>query len=533
MGWRARWVRILVLLAAAATTVVAGGPAEPVHEDVNRRLREAAASSQVIGLARAITDRFPHRLTGTPMLEDAGRWAADRLRAWGLEQVRLEPWAFDAPGWTSDAIAVRLVAPVAVPVAAAAVAWTPGTPGPVKAPVVLIDPPAPATRDDLERWFAGRATSLRGRIVVVGTPAPLPPLPPLPTEAPRWRLAEEDLRKRYAPRPAGVAQPAMAAAPPSSPETLSVADRDAAISELLKRHGAVARVTGGRDRYGLLRAVANVVRDVGRHVPWIAIPREEHGRIARLIEVGAAVEMRMEVTNRLWPSGRTAYHVVADLPGTDRAGEVVLLGAHLDAHPLAQGATDNAAGVAVMMEAVRLLRAVEARPRRTVRLVLWSGEEQRVAGSLAWVRTHLGSAEDPGPAFGTLSAAFNLDNGSGRIRGMHVFGPPEAGEVLRQILAPFADLGVVGATTYRNRTPPGSDHAAFSVNGLPGVWVDQDPLDYGEASWHSSADTFERLVEDDLRQAAVVMAAAVYHVAMRDAPLPRFAPSEMPAPGSR
>jgi Zn-dependent M28 family amino/carboxypeptidase len=132
-----------------------------------------------------------------------------------------------------------------------------------------------------------------------------------------------------------------------------------------------------------------------------------------------------------------------------------------------------------------------------------------------------------------LSAAFNLDNGTGRIRGMHVFGPPEAGDVLRRILAPFADLGVVGATTYRNRTPPGSDHAAFSVNGLPGVWVDQDPLDYGEASWHSSADTFERLVEDDLRQAAVVMAATVYHVAMRDALLPRFAPEHLPAPGSR
>ena len=169
------------------------------------------------------------------------------------------------------------------------------------------------------------------------------------------------------------------------------------------------------------------------------------------------------------------------------------------------------------------------RPRRTIRLALWSGEEQRVLGSQAYVKTHFGSAEQPLPAFDKLSAYFNLDTGTGRIRGMRVFGPPEAGEVLRQILAPFADLGVVGAGTYNHRTAPGSDHGAFSVKGLPGIYIDHDPLEYGTWTWHTNLDTYERIHEPDAKQAAIVVASAVYHLAMREERLPRFSQEQMPA----
>lgn len=512
--------------------------AEIIDTDLNARLRAAMPASQVMRLAQVLTDRFGVRPTGSAALEDAGRWAAATLEAWGLANVRLEPWEFGTPGWTNE-VASLVVEPS--PVASGgspaprrlhprAVAWTPGTDGLVTADLVLLEPPGKAAPGELDEWFARRAHSVRGRVVLVGTPTVLPPLP---ETAPRRRLAADELVARYTPAPAPAPGAAREQAAPPSAEVLGPAERDAAIGALLVRHGAVARLSGARDRYGLIRVVTNVVRDPGRHVPWLVVPHEDHALLARWLAAGLRVRASLEVRNALRPEGRTAFHVVGEIPGADRAGELVMLGAHLDAHHFAQGATDNAIGVAVVMEAVRLLTAAGARPRRTIRLALWSGEEQRVAGSQAYVRAHFGSAERPAPAFDTLSAYFNLDNGTGRIRGMHVFGPPAAGEVLRDLLAPWADLGVVGATTYRNRTPPGSDHAAFSVNGLPGVWVDQDPLDYGDASWHSTVDTFERLVEDDAKQAAVVMASVVHHVANREARLPRFAPDAMPPQGSR
>jgi Zn-dependent M28 family amino/carboxypeptidase len=181
-----------------------------------------------------------------------------------------------------------------------------------------------------------------------------------------------------------------------------------------------------------------------------------------------------------------------------------------------------------MIEAVRILSALKLKPRRTIRIGLWSGEEQHVLGSQAYVREHFGTAESPKADFSKLSAYFNLDTGTGRIRGMRVFGPDEAGRVLRQIIAPFSDIGVVGAGTYNNRTSPGSDHAAFSVNGLPGVYIDQDPFDYGEFTWHTNLDTYERVFEPDARQAAIVIASAVYHLAIRDELLPRFTRDQMP-----
>jgi Zn-dependent M28 family amino/carboxypeptidase len=249
-----------------------------------------------------------------------------------------------------------------------------------------------------------------------------------------------------------------------------------------------------------------------------------------LLGDGITVELEFDIANRIYPEGRTAYNVIAEIPGTDKKDEVIMLGGHLDSWHAATGATDNAIGCAVMMEAARILKTVGARPRRTIRVALWSGEEQGLLGSLAYVREHFGTAENPKAEFGKLGGYFNIDSGTGRARGMGVFGPPEAAAVLRQALAPFEDLGVLGASAGRSRGIGGSDHTSFNQAGLPGIGVSQDPIEYFTHTWHTNLDTYERVIEDDAKKSAVVIAAAVYHLASRNELLPRFAPSEMPPP---
>jgi carboxypeptidase Q len=207
---------------------------------------------------------------------------------------------------------------------------------------------------------------------------------------------------------------------------------------------------------------------------------------------------------------------------------VVLIGGHIDSWHAATGATDNAAGSAMMMEAARILAALGVQPRRTIRVGLWGGEEQGLLGSLAYVKQHFGMAEDPKPEHSRLSAYLNIDSGTGRPRGMGVFGPPEAATVLRELVAPFQDLGMVGAIANKSRNIGGTDSTSFSNAGLPGVGLSQDPIEYFNYTWHTSSDTYERIIEDDVRAGAVVIASVAYHLAMRDAMLPRFTKEEMP-----
>jgi carboxypeptidase Q len=255
---------------------------------------------------------------------------------------------------------------------------------------------------------------------------------------------------------------------------------------------------------------------------------EDYGRIARLLASGHDVELEFDIVNRMHEEGRTQYNAIAEIPGTDLAHEVVMLGAHLDAWHAGTGATDNAIGSAVMMEVARILVAAGVQPRRTIRVALWSGEEQGLLGSQAYVREHFGMAEEPKPAHASFAGYFNLDNGTGRVRAMTVFGPPAAGEILRDALAPFRDLGVLGATTTRSRARASSDHSSFNAAGLPGIQIIQDPMQYASHTWHTNLDTYERVVEGDAIAAAITIAGAVYHLAMRDDQLPRFTADEMP-----
>jgi len=210
-----------------------------------------------------------------------------------------------------------------------------------------------------------------------------------------------------------------------------------------------------------------------------------------------------------------------------------MLGGHLDSWHAATGATDNAIGVAVMMEAARILKAIGVEPRRTIRVALWGGEEQGLLGSKAYVAEHFGSAEDPLPEFATFNGYFNVDSGTGRIRAASIFGPKDAADVLSTAFRPFADLGILGAVPTDSRRSGGTDSTSFNAAGLPGIGLSQDPIEYFSDTWHTNLDTYERIVEEDVKKSAVAVAAAVYAVAMRDEMLPRFSTESMPPPAGR
>ena len=240
--------------------------------------------------------------------------------------------------------------------------------------------------------------------------------------------------------------------------------------------------------------------------------------------------MELDIVNHIYPEGKTSYNAIAEIPGSDKADEVVMLGGHLDSWHGATGATDNAIGCSIMMEAARLIQNAGLKPRRTIRVALWSGEEEGLLGSLAYVKEHFGTAENPKPEWYKLDAYFNVDSGTGRLRGAGVFGPPEAAAVLRPVLAQFADFGVAGASPNTSRAVAGTDSTSFNNAGLPGIGMSQDPIEYGTLTHHTSLDTYERIVPDDVKKAAAILAAEVWHLANRDQMLPRFSKEAMPKP---
>ena len=262
--------------------------------------------------------------------------------------------------------------------------------------------------------------------------------------------------------------------------------------------------------------------------PAVILRNDDAGRIYRLMADGTPVSVEFNVSNQYFPDGKTSYVTVAEIPGTDKADEVVMLGGHLDSWTSATGATDNAIGCAIMMEAARILEAVGAKPRRTIRVALWSGAEEGLLGSFAYVKQPFGSAEEPIRDFNKLDAYWNIDDGTGRVRGASIFGPPEA-TILAQYLKPFEDWGVFGAAASNTPVEGGSDDGAFAVAGLPGIGTQQDGIEYNSTTWHTDLDTYERIVPEDVMHNAVLTAAVVLGLANRDEMLPRFSKGEMPA----
>jgi carboxypeptidase Q len=312
------------------------------------------------------------------------------------------------------------------------------------------------------------------------------------------------------------------------PGVLTPAQINEQIDQFLVSNGALVRANDSRMGNGHIRAFQNRTYDIKKAVPTVVLRNEDFGRMTRILADGSTVEVEFNIENKLYPEGKTSYNTIAEIPGTDKKDEVIMLGGHLDSWHSATGATDNAIGCAVMMEAARILKSLGVKPRRTIRVALWSGEEEGLLGSQAYVKQHFGSFEEPKPEFAKFNGYFNVDSGTGRVRGASVFGPAEDADILRQALGPFADLGVAGAISNKSRRLGGTDSTSFAQAGLPGIGLGQDPIEYFLDTWHTNLDTYERIIEEDAKKSAMEVAAMVYQLAMRDDMLPRFAAADMP-----
>jgi carboxypeptidase Q len=354
---------------------------------------------------------------------------------------------------------------------------------------------------------------------------------PVNLNPPAKRTSDEQAQQRYGPNPRPFAFPTPSPTPtpvPGAPKPLTNRQINEQLDAFLKESGVAIRVNDAGREFRQIRAFSNSSFDVNKVVPTVVMSNEDFGRIARILNDGTEVLLEFNIVNRVYPEGATSYNTIGEIRGSDKADEVIMLGGHLDSWHAATGATDNAIGCAIMMEAARILKALNVKPRRTIRVAMWSGEEQGLLGSQAYVKQHFGSFENPKPGYEKFGGYFNIDSGTGRVRGASVFGPSEGVSILRGILEPFKDDGVVGAVASRSRRLGGSDNTSFNQAGLPGIGMGQDPIEYNSNTWHTNLDTYERILEDDVKKDAMIVAWSVYQLAMRDELLPRFDKAEMP-----
>jgi carboxypeptidase Q len=530
---------VLAVITGVAIGVAPAFTKETIDPEINSKIRaEAMNNSQIMRTMHYLTDVYGPRLTGSPNFNAAAEWTVKQMTEWGFKNGKLEPWDFvnadgtPRPGWLNERFSGHIIAPVKDSLVGEVLAWTPSTKGTVTAEAVHLVPPTRPTQAELDAWIAEVTPKIKGKIVLVGahttvavnlTPPPL-------------RQNDEDLRKRLDPTAppteggrGGRGGGRGGQQEPPDPTRLTAQAVTAAVNALMLKGGVEVRINdAGRD-HGQIRAFQNNTYDVTKAPPTVVLRNEDYGRISRILKNGTPVQLEFTIVNRTYPAGKS-YNAVAEIPGTDKADEVVMLGGHLDSWHAATGATDNAIGCAVMMEAARILQAIGVKPRRTIRVALWGGEEQGLLGSKAYVKEHFGTAENPKPEWHKFNGYFNVDSGTGRIRSASVFGPPETATVLREIFKPFEDLGVMGATATNSRRSGGTDSTSFNEAGLPGIGLSQDPIQYNSYTWHTNLDTYERIIEEDVKKSAAAIASALYHLAMRDEMLPRFPMDKMPAP---
>jgi carboxypeptidase Q len=522
-------ILILCLTAGAQVAQV-----EQVDLEMMKKIREEGMDrSKVMETLSWLTDVIGHRLTGSPGMKASNEWTKSKLAEWGLENARLEAWGRFGRGWSFDRISAHVVEPVPFPVMAYPEAWTPGTDGPVTAEVVLADIKSEA---DLEKYRG----KLKGKFVMTDPMREVRAL----FQASGERYSDEELLKKATDEPAR-------AGGRYTPEQLNARRQRglliAKINEFLKGEGAAAVIRLSRAGDGgtvFVQGGGSRDKNGPRVLPSVVIAVEHYGRISRILQKGIPVKMELNISAKFHEEDLNAYNTVAEIAGSDKKDEIVMLGAHMDSWHGGTGATDNAAGVAVTMEAVRILKALGVKPRRTIRIALWSGEEQGLLGSRAYVAQHFAETQPPAggqpaqqgqrengpgrsantgpivtkPDYRKFSAYFNLDNGTGKIRGVYLQGNEAVRPIFRAWLAPFRDLGAATLTIHNTS---GTDHLAFDRVGLPGFQFIQDPIEYDTRTHHSNMDVYERIQADDMKQASVIMAAFVYNAAMRDEKLPR------------
>lgn len=510
---------IALAVALAASTVVAQ---ETVDLDVVHRIRqEALQNSRVMDHLFYLTDVHGPRLTNSPEFFEAADWVVGRLNEWGIRASQ-EEFPYER-GWTYTYFSAHLMEPQYSPLIGVPLAYTPGTTGQVTGDATIA---AIASEADFARYRG----SLRGKVVLLGAGRDLA----LSLEPLASRRSDQDLSR------IAVAPDAGAGAGQRPPGAAALARQaqagrgggpgnqqfTRALNRFLAEEGvaAVLRAGGGRSEAGTVFAQSGGPRDPKEPLPppTAALTPEHYNRIARLLDRQIPVKVQVEIQARFLDDRKTSVNVIGEIEGGQKKDELVIIGAHLDSWHVGTGATDNAAGSAVMIEVMRILKALNVPLDRTVRLALWGGEEQGYFGSRAHVANHFADRTNMTlrPGHATVSAYFNLDNGAGRIRGIYLQGNDAARPIFEAWLRPFHDLG---ATTVSIRGTGGTDHTSFDAVGLPGFQFIQDPLEYNSRTHHSSMDVYDRVPRGDLMQAAAVIASFVYHAANRDELLPRKA----------
>ena len=546
----------LLMVGAAATL-----PASPIsaQEKVDTatiaRIRtEAMDHSQVMDIMSWMTDVYGPRLTWSPNTRRAAEWAMTTMSGWGLANVHLENWyQATALGWSNEYFALNAVAPNPFIVEAVPRAWSGGTNGKVTGPAIRVQAEC---RADFEQKYAGK---LKSAFIL---PTAAPGIPVAQFTATATRYGDSALMNIAFPPPADPgaggrgargAGPAGAPRSPSAiclPEIQSAAAVDAANGRgggrgggggnfnpaadttalrWMQNQGVAAILMGGRG--GTNSQGGDIATDNGAsrakgypRVPMVHVATESYGRIARMLERNQPVTLSLDMQNKFFPADTTSFNVIAEIPGTDPAlkDEVVMIGGHFDSWHSGTGATDNGAGSGIMMEAMRILKTLNLQPRRTIRIGLWTGEEQGLYGSAAYVRQHYGSTDSAGfhalPEQARFAAYFNVDNGSGKIRGVYLQGMASEWPIFDAWMAPFKSGGM---RTLTNSNTGGTDHLSYVGVGLPGFQFIQDPLDYGNFTHHTNQDVYERLQPDDMKWNAAVVASFAWQAAERDEKLPR------------
>lgn len=509
---------LLLLVTATSFSLLAQDAPNPTLNTAIRK--HGMEKSQVMDIASWVCDVYGPRLTGSPMLDKATDWAQKTLKDWGMSNVHLEAWGPFGRGWEFSHFEMHATAPSYFPIIAYPKAWSPSTKGLVSGEVIYLQADDEA---DLEKYKG----KLKGKFVFLDTIRTINEW----FDAPAKRLVAEDLLNM-----------ANAPAPGRRPDRdfnrlggfsfnqklfkfIVAEDPLAVIDRGFKGDLGTVFVSGARADEGRAQdAKAKVI-------PQATMAVEHYNRIFRLMQKGIPVTLSMELKATYTNPDGMEHNIIAEIPGSDLKDEVVMLGAHFDSWHTGTGATDNGAGSAVMMEASRIIletiKETGIKPRRTIRLALWTGEEQGLLGSRGYVKDHYANTSPEGTIQSIkeaeqskISGYFNLDNGTGKVRGVYLQGNPGVMPIFRAWLDPFKDLG---ATTITLQNTGGTDHQSFDAAGIPGFQFIQEPMAYSTRTHHSNMDNLDHLVADDLKQAATVIASFVLHTAMRDEKLPRKA----------
>ncbi|HEY0323363.1 MAG TPA: M20/M25/M40 family metallo-hydrolase [Pyrinomonadaceae bacterium] len=530
---------LLPVFALGQQSSTPNAPVQDPNDPIVRIKDEGMKRSQVMQTLEYLTDVIGPRLTASPGMMRANEWTRDHLKSWGLENAKLEAWGPFGRGWTLKRFSAQVTEPQTIPLIAYPKAWSPGTKGAITAAVVYLD-----AKDEagLEKYKG----KLKGAIVLMSSPreikASFEPL--------GERLTEKDLLKL-----ADAPEPTQRRRTPQTPAQREASIFAAKKLQFVQEEGAAVLVDTSRGDGGTIFVQSASVpqpylesfSDPKRIQPWdksapkmptqIVVSSEHYNRMVRMIGQGVALKMSVDLQVEYQDKDLMGYNTVAEIPGTDLKDEVVMIGAHMDSWHSGTGATDNGAGVAVAMEAVRILKALNLNPRRTIRIALWSGEEQGLLGSRAYVAQHFGQLGDgtqgaalaaltegrtlavtPKPDYEKFQAYFNLDNGTGKIRGVYLQGNEAVRPIFRRWLVPFRDMG---AATLSIANTGGTDHQSFDAIGLPGFQFIQDEIEYDSRTHHSNQDVYDRIQSEDMMQAATIMAAFLYNAATMNERLPR------------